>query len=205
MREPTPKTWPWLMTWVGASVAFLASPMVWHEGERPPPVAHERFVQGMANDPIALEVTPTPLPVRIVQWRRVPPEVTSDYVATPTATPTPSPTPVPPPPTPTPAPVSQWIQPYSIGAGVERWRGLVAGYWPAEQVNNALAVMNCESGGNPNVTGAAGEWGLFQIHPVHVARFGGANPYDPGTNVAVAYQIWSEQGWGPWSCKRVLG
>jgi hypothetical protein len=56
--------------------------------------------------------------------------------------------------------------------------------------------------------------GLLQINLVHwqrVSAFVGvpfrlreeALPYllDPEVNVRVAYAIWSDQGWAPWSCK----
>ena len=53
--------------------------------------------------------------------------------------------------------------------GVEQWRPLVEKYFPATQVNNALAIMRCESGGNPtrhNYNPSTGDnsWGLYQIN-----------------------------------------
>ncbi len=62
----------------------------------------------------------------------------------------------------------------------------------------ACAVAECESGFNWNATGAAGERGIFQIHPVH----GAYSSYDPYTNVSYAYQL-SRGGtdWGHWTCK----
>lgn len=78
---------------------------------------------------------------------------------------------------------------------------LLAAGWPQEQVENALSVAKCESSWNPDVTGGAGEWGLFQIHPVHVAKFSGRDPYDPVVNASVALRIWKDQSWGPWTCQ----
>lgn len=62
----------------------------------------------------------------------------------------------------------------------------------------ACRVAQCESGFDWNATGAAGERGIFQLHPVH----GAYSSYDPYTNVSYAYQL-SQGGtnWGPWTCK----
>lgn len=78
--------------------------------------------------------------------------------------------------------------------------------WPKEEMPQALAVSGCESGWRPRIVGAAGELGLFQIHPVHRwrfdARFGpAADPFDAGQNAAVALDIYREEGWTPWSCR----
>lgn len=72
--------------------------------------------------------------------------------------------------------------------GVERWRSLVARYpWP---VDTALAVMACESGGDPNARNPdSSATGLFQI-------LGG--PTDPEANVALAFRMWQSRGWQPW-------
>jgi soluble lytic murein transglycosylase-like protein len=57
--------------------------------------------------------------------------------------------------------------------------------------------MACESGGNPNATGSAGERGLMQIHPLHAD-----STYDPEGNIRAAYRI-SGGGvdFSAWSCK----
>lgn len=94
-----------------------------------------------------------------------------------------------------------------IGTGVEQWRSLVATYFPAEQVEAALRVMACESGGNPdakNPTSSAS--GLFQ----HLASYwpdrstragwGGADIFNPEANVAVAAWLQAWGGWGHWVC-----
>lgn len=92
------------------------------------------------------------------------------------------------------------IDAFTRGYGTEQWRGLVSAYgW---SIDEALAVMDCESRGQPNATGGA-NYGLFQINAVHAARVGGDLQalYDPATNIRVAYEIWSDQGWAPWACK----
>lgn len=92
------------------------------------------------------------------------------------------------------------VDAFTRGYEVEQWRGLVSGYsWPVEE---ALAVMDCESRGQPSATGGA-NYGLFQINAVHAGRVAGDLQalYDPATNIRVAYEIWSDQGWAPWACK----
>jgi hypothetical protein len=52
--------------------------------------------------------------------------------------------------------------------------------------------MMCESGGNANAYNArSGATGLFQI-------LGG--PFDPAANVAMAFRMWQQRGWQPWTC-----
>lgn len=67
--------------------------------------------------------------------------------------------------------------------------------WPLDQ---AIAVMMCESGGNPNAYNASGATGLFQLHPHRPENF------DPATNVAGAYAKYLDgvrQGnaWAHWN------
>ena len=63
----------------------------------------------------------------------------------------------------------------------------------------ACAKAYCETGGtfDPYATGAAGERGWFQIHPIHGAN----SSYDPEVNVAYAFKL-SRGGrdWSHWSC-----
>ena len=91
---------------------------------------------------------------------------------------------------------------YNAGAGVEQWRWLVAQYFPADQVNYALAIMRCESGGNPNAHSPTADRGLMQINQVHSAKVGGNlnSLFDPHTNMRVARQVWDGAGWGAWTC-----
>jgi len=91
---------------------------------------------------------------------------------------------------------------------VERWRPLVARYFPADLVEEALAVMACESRGDPAIVNPlSGTAGLFQHHPADwparaaVAGFAGATPDDPEANTAVAAWLVAESvasGLGPW-------
>lgn len=88
-------------------------------------------------------------------------------------------------------------------------RGLVALYFPPENVDAAMSVMWCESRYNPNAKNPrSSASGLFQ----HLARYwpgrsaaagwAGADIFDPEANIAVA--AWLSDGgrdWGHWVCK----
>ena len=79
----------------------------------------------------------------------------------------------------------------------------------AHVAEEAVDQAWCETGGtlDPNSTGSEGEVGLLQIHPKYhsgrAAKFGWtmADLYDPAKNVVVAADIYSESGWGPWTCQ----
>ncbi len=78
----------------------------------------------------------------------------------------------------------------SYGWDCRQALGVVYGNW---------RCPNGESGGDPNAE-YNGNYGLFQIN----ASAHGEEPSmlkDPAYNVAVAYRIWLDQGWAPWSCR----
>lgn len=88
--------------------------------------------------------------------------------------------------------------PRQFNGGVEQWRPLVASIFPAWAVDTVLSVMWCESRGDPNATGAAGERGLMQIHP----RWHYDATYDPEGNLRAAYRISSGgTDWSAWTCR----
>jgi len=91
---------------------------------------------------------------------------------------------------------------------VERWRPLVTQYFQASDVEWALRIIACESGGivtakNPGSSAS----GLFQ----HLARYWpqrsklagweGANIFDPEANIAVGAWLLDRNGKGSWVCK----
>lgn len=83
------------------------------------------------------------------------------------------------------------------GEGVEQWRWLVASIFPAWAVDKVLDVMDCESEGDPNATGAQGEMGLMQLHP----KWHSDATYDPYGNLVAAYRISSGgTDWSAWTC-----
>jgi len=83
-------------------------------------------------------------------------------------------------------------QPAPVAAAyVGDWSDIVCSYgWDCEW---ALAVIQCESGGNANAYNGAGYVGLFQIWEGH-----GANLTDPATNIAAAYSLYLSGGAGNW-------
>ena len=89
---------------------------------------------------------------------------------------------------------------------------LVAKYFPQDQVQNALKVIQGESGGNPQAVGdnypIKGEirpsYGLFQIR-TFPNRPSPEQLMDPEQNVAYAAQLYKNQGWNPWTAARKLG
>lgn len=110
--------------------------------------------------------------------------------------------------------VGSWDHPPQV----EQWRGLVQQFFPSNRVEEALAIINCESNGDPNaVNPYSGAGGLFQFLPSTWATtssnagYGGYSVFDPEANVASAawlanrYQELGYDYWHPWNCKRVLG
>jgi hypothetical protein len=89
---------------------------------------------------------------------------------------------------------------------VEQWRGLVEGYFPPEQVENALCAIKSESGGNPNAKNQQGSEarGLFQVMAsTWDTQFGWTwdQFYDPENNAYAAAWIWRTYGWSHWSVR----
>ncbi len=139
-----------------------------------------------------------------------PPTTTTAPPVTTTTTPPPTTT-APPPTTTTTPPPTTTLPP---GDPVERWLPLVAQYFPAERVEEALSVIRCESRGNPAaVNASSGATGLFQFIP---STWGWASPAAgwagyPATNAEanVASAAWLVQSsldagqpaWKHWSCK----
>ena len=104
-----------------------------------------------------------------------------------------------------------------VGSG--SWRPLVAEFFPAAHVEEALAIMQCESNGNPNaVNPTSGASGLFQflestwLWASPLAGYRGASRFDPVANTASAawlFQYTVKNGhrngiWAHWECRRVL-
>ena len=101
---------------------------------------------------------------------------------------------------------------------VERWRSLVQAYFPSSRVDEALAILQCESLGDADAYNPySGASGLYQFLPSTWASsspsagFSGASAFDAEANVGTAawlgnrYQELGQGFWSPWSCRRVLG
>lgn len=95
---------------------------------------------------------------------------------------------------------------------------LVRAAFPADQVTNAMAVADCESGqqsiiGQQNNDGST-DWGIFQLNdagtlqsalssigqPTSTLAAAQAAALDPLTNVTAAARIYADRGWAPWVC-----
>lgn len=100
---------------------------------------------------------------------------------------------------------------------VESWRPAVARFFPADLVEDALAIMACESGGDPSaVNTALGAAGLYQFLPGTwaVASIGAgvsaSSALDGEANIAAAawladyYRSRTGDPWRPWGCRSVL-
>ena len=71
--------------------------------------------------------------------------------------------------------------------------------------DKARSIVMCETGGAQYAVGALGERGPWQIHPLHSWRFerrGWAfdDAFDWEHSTAIAYELYSEQGFAPWTC-----
>ncbi len=98
----------------------------------------------------------------------------------------------------------------SISAKVRAWQPVVEKYFPTKYVEQALSIMQCESGGNPDAYNPhSGASGLFQFLPgtwavvADKAGFGDASPFEGEANIASAawlvdYSIKTDHPGGPW-------
>ena len=106
---------------------------------------------------------------------------------------------------------------WTFPPAVEQWRGLVQQHFPANRVDEALRIIQCESGGDPSAYNPySGASGLFQFLPstwattAPKAGYPDASVFDPTANVASAawlanrYQELGQYYWRAWSCRRVL-
>ncbi len=95
---------------------------------------------------------------------------------------------------------------------------LVKKNFPADQVGNAMAVAQCESGqrsivGSTNPDGTT-DWGIFQLNDAGTlqgslrrigvqfadTRAAQVAALNPNTNVKAASAIYRDRGWSPWVC-----
>lgn len=98
--------------------------------------------------------------------------------------------------------------PAKFPAAVERWRPLVATYFPEALLDEALSVMECESKGDPDAENpSSSASGLYQFiastwtWASTNAGFAGVSVFDPEANIATAaflveYSI--GRGLAPW-------
>lgn len=95
------------------------------------------------------------------------------------------------------------------GEIVDIIRSAFARFGP-DVAEQAVRVSRCETGGtfNPAVVNGSGHTGLFQLSPRwHTARaqrlgFSWAQMREALPNALVAADLYGEQKWGPWTCRR---
>lgn len=99
--------------------------------------------------------------------------------------------------------------PSTVSPGVEQWRSLVEEYFKPEDAPWAMAVMWCESQGDPNAKNpASSASGLFQHLASYwgersaAAGWAGASIWDPEANVAVAAWLLAHGGRSHWTCTK---
>lgn len=97
------------------------------------------------------------------------------------------------------ASITSEVPPNVSQQGCEQYRPLIEQYNWDHRI--ALAVMQAESGCNPNATSPTADRGLMQINAVHadMVDYDLNRLFDPTTNVQVAYRVYLSQGWGGWS------
>lgn len=92
---------------------------------------------------------------------------------------------------------------FQLADPVDRWRPLVARYFPDDEVRTAMCIIDNESGGDPKADNPrSSAAGLFQIlRSLWGPHYGVSTSdlYEPETNVRLAADIWAKHGWGAWS------
>jgi hypothetical protein len=186
-------------------------------------VAAAAFAAGLTTSTAAADPAPlrtleaqTPFPTTTTTQPTTTPTATTSTQPPTTTTTTTTTTPTTTTTTTTEPPVTTTTTPTDDGEprDVEEWRPLVSDYFRAGLVDDALAVMDCESRGNPlalnPVSGAAG---LFQFIPntwewaSENAGFAGVSPFEPEANIAAAAWLVERSieagdgAWSHWNCR----
>jgi len=148
----------------------------------------------------APEPTDTPEPTPSTTVAPVAPVVHAVSTPTPTPKPTMEPTPKPTPkPAPKPTPASTVTPSHETPDQV---RSEIRSAWGGDD-NKAIGVANCESGLNPQASSPSGtNLGLWQFTMATYHQYGGSG--DPRnasayTQTQVAWNLYQQQGWSPWS------
>lgn len=77
--------------------------------------------------------------------------------------------------------------------------------------DQAVKIAQCESQLNPRAKSPTNDHGVFQINYVHRRSFESntghtwnPNVYHASLNSKYAKDLYNRQGWGPWTCRKVL-
>ncbi len=71
-----------------------------------------------------------------------------------------------------------------------------------------LRLRTCESGGNYAINTGNGYYGAYQFDLGTWRSVGGTglpSNASPATQDALAYKLWQQRGWSPWTCARIVG
>lgn len=82
------------------------------------------------------------------------------------------------------------------------WCSVVSQLWPESERENAYNICIRESGGEPTaraVSDVEDSRGLFQINVLAHPELASYDLYNPWINASLAFRLWREQGWAPWS------
>lgn len=107
---------------------------------------------------------------------------------------------------PAPAPVRAPTAAVAPVAACSGWADAVAEAF-GDAAPAACRVLACESHGDPGALNRSGASGLFQEMAVHAWRYTArgwdwlTDRFDGLRNIAVAAEIFFEQGWRPWACR----
>lgn len=96
-------------------------------------------------------------------------------------------------------------QPQAVSQPCGGWQREVEAEFGLVEAPKACRVLVCESHGDPQARNRSGATGLFQLMKVHAGRFEArgwswGDATDGVRNIAVAHDLWLEQGWTPWQC-----
>lgn len=181
----------WAVCGLLLAVAVAVATVAWSQSSGPPTEPETIAAVWTAPVPLADEVSSTLITLP-------PPSSTTSTTSTTTTTEAPAPSST----TTTPPPVTQ--QPPVVVPHGDLEALICSHSWDC---GTALRVARCESTMRPDAVGRAGERGLMQVHPVHRARierlgYTWDQMLQPGPNLAVAHDLYREQGWRPWTCAR---
>jgi len=112
-------------------------------------------------------------------------------------------------------PAEEQAEPPSTDSVEPSLNELIEKYFPEKAWEQAKKIANCESGGNSQAIGDGhlkfqkdgvtygASYGYFQIRYL-AGRPEPSQLLEPEFNVKYASEMYSNQGWQPWSCKKVL-
>ncbi len=96
----------------------------------------------------------------------------------------------------------------SAVAGIGLLLGTVGSASATPSAGDWLKLRTCESGGNYATNTGNGYYGAYQFDLGTWASVGGTglpSNASPATQDALAYRLWQQRGWSPWTCAAIVG